>query len=62
MVPGIFSLPHGCRFRPRCAQAMDRCEACPPLFAVGEGHSARCWLYEGAPLAEPVHATCAVNA
>jgi len=55
MVPGIFNLPHGCRFRPRCAQAFGRCEACPPLFDLGPGRMARCWLFEGAPLAEPVH-------
>ena len=55
MVPGIFNLPFGCRFRPRCAQAFGRCEACPPLFELGPGHTARCWLHDGAPLAEPVH-------
>jgi peptide/nickel transport system ATP-binding protein len=55
MVPGIFNLPFGCRFRPRCAQAFGRCEACPPLFQPGPGHTARCWLFDGAPLAEPVH-------
>jgi peptide/nickel transport system ATP-binding protein len=49
MVPGIFDLPRGCRFRPRCAQAFARCEAAPPLFALSpasSGRSARCWLCE----------------
>jgi len=55
MVPGIFNLPFGCRFRPRCAKAFGRCEACPPLFELGPGRTARCWLFDGAPLAEPVH-------
>jgi peptide/nickel transport system ATP-binding protein len=55
MVPGIFNLPFGCRFRPRCAQAFGRCEACPPLYELGPGHTARCWLFDGAPLAESVH-------
>ena len=57
MVPGIFHLPHGCRFRPRCPQAFERCEACPPLYALSPGHTARCWLHKDSPLAEP--ASCA---
>jgi peptide/nickel transport system ATP-binding protein len=60
MVPGIFNLPHGCRFRPRCAKAFGRCEACPPLFELEPGRTARCWLYDGSPLAEQVH--CADSA
>ncbi len=52
MVPGIFHLPHGCRFRPRCKDAFDRCEACPPLYRVAPGHTARCWLYDGMDIAE----------
>ncbi|MBU1230113.1 MAG: ABC transporter ATP-binding protein [Proteobacteria bacterium] len=55
MVPGIFTLPHGCRFRPRCAQAFERCEACPPLYEIGPGHTARCWLHKDSPLAETAH-------
>jgi oligopeptide/dipeptide ABC transporter ATP-binding protein len=55
MVPGIFNLPHGCRFRPRCDKAFLRCEACPPLYQLDPEHTARCWLFEGSPLAEPVH-------
>jgi oligopeptide/dipeptide ABC transporter ATP-binding protein len=59
MVPGIFNLPHGCRFRPRCAKAFGRCEACPPLFqldsGLDSGRTVRCWLYDGAPLAETPH-------
>jgi len=61
MVPGIFELPYGCRFRPRCAKAFDRCAACPPLYEIGPGHTARCWLYDGSPLAEEIHANCAVR-
>jgi len=48
MVPGIFNLPTGCRFRPRCPHAHARCETVPPLFAAAPGHNARCWLCEGA--------------
>jgi peptide/nickel transport system ATP-binding protein len=46
MVPGIFDLPSGCRFRPRCKDAFARCADAPPLFNLGEGRTARCWLCE----------------
>lgn len=46
MVPGIFDLPEGCRFRPRCAHAHARCQEAPPLFPTGAGSAARCWLCE----------------
>jgi len=52
MVPGIFDLPEGCRFRPRCARAFARCEAAPPLFRLSPTRSARCWLCENAAEAE----------
>lgn len=48
MVPGIFDLPQGCRFRPRCAHAFARCAEAPPLFEVAPGRTARCWLCEAA--------------
>ena len=35
----------GCRFSPRCPQAMDICHGNqPPVTEVGPGHSSRCWL------------------
>ncbi len=33
----------GCRFRPRCPVAFQRCLADPPLTAVAPGHMAACW-------------------
>ncbi|MEO3430914.1 ABC transporter ATP-binding protein [Pelagibius sp. CAU 1746] len=33
----------GCRFRPRCAYADERCGAHPDLLPVREGHKSRCW-------------------
>jgi oligopeptide/dipeptide ABC transporter ATP-binding protein len=43
--PDPASPPPGCRFQPRCTQAMGRCTAEePPLDAVAPGHRARCWL------------------
>ncbi|RME60498.1 MAG: ABC transporter ATP-binding protein [Caldilineae bacterium] len=41
------SITSGCRFYPRCNQRMDRClESLPPLYQVGPGHEAACFLYE----------------
>lgn len=43
--PDAAHIPSGCRFRPRCPQAFDRCAVEePPLFDVGGGQSAACWL------------------
>ncbi|MHB1087344.1 MAG: ABC transporter ATP-binding protein [Acidimicrobiales bacterium] len=40
----------GCRFNPRCPHAMEICRTSePPMFEVGEGHVARCWLHSNAP-------------
>ncbi|ADU62771.1 MAG: ABC transporter ATP-binding protein [Pseudodesulfovibrio sp.] len=46
IVPGIFDLPEGCRFRPRCQRAFDRCTTLPPLLEAEPGRQVRCWLYE----------------
>ena len=45
-VPPLSAMPPGCRFAPRCARVMPRCLAgCPDLFAAGDSHRCRCWLY-----------------
>jgi len=45
--PDAAHVPTGCRFHPRCPVAFDRCRAEePPLFDLGEGHAAACWLAE----------------
>jgi peptide/nickel transport system ATP-binding protein len=45
--PDAAHVPSGCRFHPRCPYAFDRCEVEePPLFDVGDGQSAACWLAE----------------
>lgn len=33
----------GCRFRPRCAFADERCAAHPDLLEIRDGHKSRCW-------------------
>jgi len=46
--PDAARIPTGCRFHPRCPLAFDRCRTEePPLFDVGGGQSAACWLAEG---------------
>jgi oligopeptide/dipeptide ABC transporter ATP-binding protein len=41
-VPGQW--PAGCRFHPRCPEAMDRCRTDPPRVELEPGHAMRCWL------------------
>jgi peptide/nickel transport system ATP-binding protein len=46
--PDAAHVPPGCRFHPRCPYAFDRCRVEePPLFDVGGGQQAACWLAEG---------------
>jgi oligopeptide/dipeptide ABC transporter ATP-binding protein len=46
--PDAVNVPPGCRFHPRCPLAFDRCRVEePPLFDVGSGQQAACWLVEG---------------
>jgi peptide/nickel transport system ATP-binding protein len=45
--PDPSRIPSGCRFHPRCPKAFDRCISVdPPLFEVGDEHSAACLLVE----------------
>jgi oligopeptide/dipeptide ABC transporter ATP-binding protein len=46
--PNLLSPPPGCRFQPRCADAMPECGVIePPLYGVG-GSDVRCLLYANA--------------
>jgi peptide/nickel transport system ATP-binding protein/oligopeptide transport system ATP-binding protein len=46
MVPNLLSLPKGCRFKPRCEDAMEICsESEPEIIDVGNEHKIRCWKY-----------------
>ncbi len=46
-VPAVGEMPPGCRFAPRCAQAMDICHLHhPELEQLANQHRCRCWLYE----------------
>ena len=53
-VPDLLELPQGCKFRPRCPEAFDRCIEEPAEFVTGEDARARCWLHEG-PVWKPEH-------
>jgi peptide/nickel transport system ATP-binding protein len=45
-VPNAVEIPKGCRFRPRCPFAFDRCMVGPELIRVGPDHYAACYLAE----------------
>ena len=46
-VPGLYDMPKGCRFGPRCAHCTDRCRSeLPPLVDVGDGHKVRCFMVQ----------------
>jgi len=48
-IPDLIAPPRGCRFHPRCAHATAKCmQLEPPLFALGDGRAAKCWLHEPA--------------
>jgi len=42
--------PAGCSFHPRCTEAFDRCRVAePPLYPLGPGREARCFLHDPEP-------------
>lgn len=42
--PDLYAPPQGCGFGSRCEHCMKICKANqPPVFQVGEGHTAACW-------------------
>jgi len=47
-VPSPINPPKGCRFHPRCSQAMPECKTKEPkMIDVGNGHFVACFLYRG---------------
>lgn len=55
-VPDAARIPSGCRFRPRCSQAMDVCREDPPVVSRGAAWSA-CWLGDQIPVGAPADAS-----
>lgn len=48
IVPNLYDLPPGCRFSPRCRQALDRCRKEAPILAdIAGQRQVRCWLAAG---------------
>jgi oligopeptide/dipeptide ABC transporter ATP-binding protein len=46
-VPVLGAFPSGCTFHPRCPDRFEPCAGSPPPeYAVGDGHSARCYLHD----------------
>ena len=46
-IPEYISPPTGCRFHPRCKQAMPICkDKKPPFFKIGENHEVACFLFQ----------------
>lgn len=46
-VPRLTAPVTHCRFAGRCPHTFDKCEGSePPLFDLGNGHKAKCWLLE----------------
>ncbi|HHW09200.1 MAG TPA: ABC transporter ATP-binding protein [Firmicutes bacterium] len=52
--PSLLNPPPGCRFCPRCGQAIaGLCEKeMPPAFELAPGHRVSCWLYRQAAVKE----------
>jgi oligopeptide/dipeptide ABC transporter ATP-binding protein len=44
--PNMLRLPKGCTFAPRCKYRMPICDQPVPLYDFGDGHTARCFLYD----------------
>ncbi len=46
VVPGLWDLPSGCAFHPRCSEAFERCRLEPPPLLEQEAQrGVRCWLF-----------------
>ncbi|MGZ3497542.1 MAG: ABC transporter ATP-binding protein [Vulcanimicrobiaceae bacterium] len=44
--PNLLRLPSGCAFAQRCKYRMPICDEPVPVYDFGQGHVARCWLYD----------------
>jgi oligopeptide transport system ATP-binding protein len=44
--PNLLRIPEGCSFAPRCKYRMPICSEPVPTYDFGDGHVARCFLYD----------------
>jgi len=51
--PDLDAIPSGCPFNPRCPLVTSRCRVeSPSLVAIGDSHSAACWVTAPGPSAD----------
>jgi oligopeptide/dipeptide ABC transporter ATP-binding protein len=50
--PNLLRIPPGCSFAPRCKYRMPICDQPVPLYNFGDGHVARCFLYDESTVSE----------
>jgi peptide/nickel transport system ATP-binding protein len=54
--PDPGEMPDGCRFRPRCPYAAERCLSDPPLLETSPGHGSACHFAPWNEWPDPTHA------
>jgi oligopeptide/dipeptide ABC transporter ATP-binding protein len=52
--PNLLAPPEGCRFRPRCRFAIDKCLEVPPLEAAERGHLVACFRMHEIEALDPI--------
>jgi peptide/nickel transport system ATP-binding protein len=57
--PNLLAPPEGCRFRPRCRFAVDKCHQVPPLAAAEPGHLVACHRVQEIEALDPMSARAA---
>ena len=57
--PNLLAPPSGCRFRPRCRFAIDKCLEVPPLETVERGHLVACYRWHEIEALDPPAARAA---
>ncbi len=51
--PSLLRPPSGCRYHPRCPNAMEVCKTTDPALTKVKGSSVACWLYPTMPEQQP---------
>jgi peptide/nickel transport system ATP-binding protein len=54
--PNLLAPPEGCRFRPRCRFAIEKCQEVPPLEAAERGHLVACFRKQEIEALDPIGA------